>query len=102
MSQFVNGEKATVVGNHLLIASTSTKRLNHKSESHNGVWSNLLSHKEIIIWLLSSTIHTGFFCPSPSISSSHTFQTPSQSSSYWFKLYVYGQLSLPFVTQSQS
>ena len=101
-SQLVSGEKATAVGNHLLIHSTSMKKLNHKSAFHNGVWSSLLSNKEIITWLLSSTIQIGFFSPSPSISSSHTFHIPSLSSSYWFRLYTYGQLSFPFVTPSQS
>ena len=102
ISQLVNGANITNDGNQLPIVSTSIKRLNHKSESHNGVWSSLLSHKETTMWLLSSTIHTEFFSPSQSISSSQTFHSPSQSWSYWFKLYAYGQLSLQFVTQSQS
>ena len=100
--QLVNGENLTLVGNHVLIASTLIKKLNHNSEFPNGVLSKFLFHKEIRIWLSSSTIHTGFLVQSPSISSSHTFPTPSPSKSYWFKLYIYGQLSCQFVIQSQS
>ena len=78
------------------------KKLNHKFQSHKGVWSKLSLHKEIKIWLLSSTIPIGFFSQSQSISSSHTFPIQSQSISYWFGLNKYGQLSFQFATQSQS
>ena len=99
---FVFGSNTTDTGDFPHIESTFTKKLNHKSLSHIGVWSELFSNKETTIWLLSSTIHTGFFFQSQSISSSQTFPTQSWSVSYWFRLYTYGQLSSQFVIQSQS
>ena len=92
----------TLVGNHVLIASTLTKKLNQKAESPKGVWSKSFFRKETIIWLLSSTIHTGFFFQSPSISSSQTFQNQSPSISYWLGLNTYGQLSSQLRIPSQS
>ena len=100
--QFVKGSNLTTVGNHVLIASTLIKKLKPKLLLPKGVWSRSFFRKDAIMWLLSSTIHTGFFFQSQSISSSHTFQIPSLSSSYWFWLNTYGQLSSQFVIQSQS
>ena len=100
--QFVNGVTFTVVGEVLLIESTFIKNVNHLLWFPRGVVSNLLSHNEITILLLSSTIQILFFLLSQSISSSHTFQAPSSSKSYWLGLYSYGQLSLQFSIQSQS
>ena len=84
--QLVRGSNLTIVGNPVLIASTLTKKLNHKSLSPNGVWSKSFFRKDTTIRLLSSTIHTEFFCQSQSISSSHTFPIQSPSKSYWFGL----------------
>ena len=100
--QLVTGSNFTVVGKPVLIASIFIKKLKPGSQLSKGVLSKLLSHKDITMWLLSSTIHIEFFSQSQSISSSHTFQIQSQSKSYWFKLNTYGQLSFPFVNQSQS
>ena len=100
--QLVNGSNFTLVGNHVLIASTLIKKLNQSSLLPKGAWSKSLFHKDTTTWLLSSTNHTEFFFPSQSISSSQTFPTQSLSKSYWFELNIYGQLSLPFVIPSQS
>ena len=100
--QLVNGWNLTLVGKPALIASTLIKKLNHPSQLPKGVWSKSFFHKDTTTRLLSSTIHTGLFFPSPSISSSHTFPIQSSSKSYWFLLNIYGQLSCPLVIQSQS
>ena len=84
--QLDSGVSFTLVGNHVLIASTLIKKLNPFPQSHNGVSSKSLFHNEITTWLLSSTIQTGFLIQSPSMSSSHTFQIQSSSKSYWFWL----------------
>ena len=52
----------------------------------NGQLSVLELHFQTTTWSKSSTIHTGLFIQSPSISSSHTFQIQSQSTSIWLGL----------------
>ena len=86
--QLDNGTNLTEVGNDEPISSTLIKNQNQKSQFHKGVSSNLSFHKEITILSLSSTIQTGLSFQSPSISSSHTFHTQSQSISFWLGLYT--------------
>jgi hypothetical protein len=49
ISELVNTENLTDVGNLESIVSTFMKKLNHKSESHKGVLSKASFHKEMII-----------------------------------------------------